>query len=76
MDTENIRFRDYPELDKLCWNEHLETIPAKIAFLRYLDQWDFVSKRHMTSKECTLIHQLNNRFNRLINVQEIAPPAN
>ena len=35
-----IAFADFPELNKLCWNEHARTIPAADADRLYLRTWD------------------------------------
>jgi hypothetical protein len=67
-DHNEIAFADFPELDKLCWNEHGQTIPAGDAYRLYVRNWDFVRRGSLGAEELALLRSLNETFGRLLDV--------
>jgi hypothetical protein len=65
-EQKEILFADFPELDKLCWNEHGPTIPADDAYRLYVRNWDFVQRGLMDAREFALVRSLNARFGCLL----------
>lgn len=63
-----VPFRDFPELNKLCWNEHGETISAEDAYRLYVRHWDFVRRAPLDAPEMALLRTLNDRFGHLLDV--------
>ena len=63
-----IAFADFPELNKLCWNEHARTIPAADAYRLYVRNWDFVRRGTLAGREADLVKSLNAQFGSLLDV--------
>jgi hypothetical protein len=65
---DEVAFADFPELNKLCWNEHARAIPAADAYRLYVRNWDFVRRASLEIHESALLQSLNARFGRLLDV--------
>ena len=67
-EQDEIAFADFPELNKLCWNEHARTIPAADAYRLYVRNWDFVRCGTLAGREADLVKSLNAQFGSLLDV--------
>lgn len=48
----------YPELDKLLWDVHCETVDPEFAFRVYEERWGFVQTQNLSDNEQGLINEL------------------
>jgi hypothetical protein len=49
---------NYPELDKIMWDFHNQTVPAEQAFQIYEQRWRYVDEQHMKPNERNLLKEL------------------
>jgi hypothetical protein len=61
-EQDEIPFADFPELDKLCWNEHGRSISGADAYRLYVRNWDFVRRAPLEARELALVQSLNEHF--------------
>ncbi|EIJ34974.1 hypothetical protein [Thiothrix nivea] len=52
--TINRKF--YPELDRLLWDVHCETVDPEFAFRVYEERWGFVQEQNLSVEEQKLIN--------------------
>jgi hypothetical protein len=48
----------YPELDKLLWDVHCETVESTFAFQVYEERWGFIQTQNLSAEEQALITKL------------------
>ncbi|QTR51180.1 hypothetical protein [Candidatus Thiothrix anitrata] len=48
----------YPELDKLLWDVHCETVDPEFTFRAYEKRWGFVQAQNLSDNEQSLINEL------------------
>lgn len=70
-EQDEVAFADFPELNKLCWNEHARAIPAADAYRLYVRNWDFVRRASLEIHESALLQSLNARFGRLLDTSTL-----
>ncbi|MEZ5477744.1 MAG: hypothetical protein R3E95_09760 [Thiolinea sp.] len=53
-----IHRKFYPELDRLLWDVHCQTVDPELAFRVYEERWGFVQEKNLSVAEQDLIRDL------------------